>query len=294
MFSDLILIHRQSPQAFNADSGWALWQTCLRKIAIGGADSLGSIQIEAGDQILSGSEAYQFCLEVVCGLHSPLVGETEVFGQFKTASETWNFSDSPLTIVLRPFIRGIIEDAKRIRSKYLADLGSQSYGSLLRRELRGIQNLSIIGAGQLTSEILPWLCKEQCAVNVLVRNLASAKDLKHKFQAAKFESLQENSGNLAGALILSAPVSAAWLNGWLEKNSNLEVIVDLRGESATDPITSNSIRIISLAEVMSRINQNQEVIAHRRDEALKAVVEAAHTRLRAVENRPFGWDDVCA
>src|SRR5438045_3448988 len=104
MYSDLILIHRQSSTPFVADSGWMLWQTCLRKIAFGGAEALGSIQIETGDQILSGSEAYQFCLEVICGLHSPLVGETEVFGQFKNASESWLFPESPLAISLRRFV----------------------------------------------------------------------------------------------------------------------------------------------------------------------------------------------
>jgi glutamyl-tRNA reductase len=294
MYSELILIHRQSSTAFVADSGWLLWQTCLRKIAFGGAESMGSIQIEAGDQILSGADAYQFCLEVICGLHSPLVGETEVFGQFKNAFESWVLPETPIANVLRRFVRSLVEDAKRIRSNFLADLGSQSYGSLLRRELRDIREMTIVGGGHLTGEILPWLCKDHNDVNVLVRDLQKCPTLQKKFPQAKFAKLGEQSSALQGALILSAPVSAEWVKSWLASESSLKLVVDLRGESVNDPLETSEVKVIGLSEVMNRISQNQEIIARRRDDALKAVSEAAHTRLRAVENRPFGWDDVCA
>ncbi len=294
MYSELILIHRQIPTAFVADSGWMLWQTCLRKIAFGGAEAMGSIQIETGDQILSGTDAYQFCLEVICGLHSPLVGETEVFGQFKNASEAWDLPETPIGNVIRRFVRSLTEDAKRIRSNFLADLGSQSYGSLLRRELRETREMTIIGGGHLTTEILPWLCKDHNDVKVRVRDLQKTQELQKKFPQAQFANLKDKSGCLKGALILSAPVSASWVTSWINADSSLKLIVDLRGDSGNDPIEFGQTTVIALDEVMSRISQNQEIIARRRDEALKAVSEAAHTRLRAVENRPFGWDDVCA
>jgi hypothetical protein len=85
---------------------------------------------------------------------------------------------------------------------------------------------------------------------------------------------------------------------WLNAESSLKLVIDLRGESATDQLDLGlnfaDTKVIGLTEVMNRISQNQEIIARRRDDALKAVSEAAHSRLRAVENRPFGWDDVCA
>jgi len=33
---------------------------------------------------LAGAEAYVFLLETICGLNSPMIGETQVLGQFRT------------------------------------------------------------------------------------------------------------------------------------------------------------------------------------------------------------------
>ena len=272
-----------------------LWQTCLRKIAFGASDSMGEIKIEAGDQILAGEDAYRFCLEVICGLHSPLVGETEVFGQFKNAADSWVIPAGPFGLEMRRFIRSIIEDAKKIRSAHLSDLGSQSYGSLLRRELRGVGELTIVGAGHLTGEILPWISKDGIKVKVAVRNLPKTMELQAKFPNAKFVQLGSEAGNLSGALILSAPVTAAWTKSWLgDRADQIKLVADLRGESTVDPLKLDKARVLGLNEIMSRISSNQKIIARRRDDALEAIEKAVEVRGRSIENRPFGWDDVCA
>ena len=39
--------------------------------------------ISSADEVFTGQNAYVFLLEVVCGLKSPILGETEVHGQYR-------------------------------------------------------------------------------------------------------------------------------------------------------------------------------------------------------------------
>ena len=70
------------------------WQTCLRRILfLNSSDNRAVIEAaEVGKatpptvEVFRGEEAYRFLLEVICGLNSPIVGETAVMGQFKEFS----------------------------------------------------------------------------------------------------------------------------------------------------------------------------------------------------------------
>lgn len=102
----------------------------------------------------AGPDAYAFLLRVTTGLASELAGETNIFGQVKQAwsshlhRETW--------------LQCLFEDAKEIRSRYLAGLGTPSYGRLVRRALPDDPALAdrpllLLGAGDLAQSVAPWL-----------------------------------------------------------------------------------------------------------------------------------------
>ena len=62
----------------------ALFETCLRKIYFFDEDAeIRTELLEKKIKFYQGSEALQRLLEVLCGLHSRVLGETEIFGQFK-------------------------------------------------------------------------------------------------------------------------------------------------------------------------------------------------------------------
>ncbi len=305
MFSDLVLVHRKDGDAFRAaSSDWRLWQTCLRKVAFGPAHALSELELRPEDQIHAGSEAYRVCLEIICGLHSPLVGETEVFGQFKNAVAGWfgawpgGPDASGLERDLRRFTRALLEDAKKIRATHLNDLGSQSYGSLLRKELRGAPVVHVVGGGHLAGEILPWICKDGTNVHVHVRDLARAGKLRAQFPGVRFHGL---SGRLSGgaaqgsALVVAAPMSAADLAAWAG-GGVFDRVFDLRGGGDADRLSSlaGDGPLTPLHELMRRISANQESIAGRRKLAFDAIANVVAERDRHVEYRPFGWEDVCA
>src|SRR6188768_3102899 len=74
---ELRLIH-QSPQSGPLPAGAILWRTCLREVAF-----VGSTHATSSPAVLKDVEAYTLLLEIVAGLRSPLIGETEVQAQFK-------------------------------------------------------------------------------------------------------------------------------------------------------------------------------------------------------------------
>jgi glutamyl-tRNA reductase len=138
MTQEITLLHRIGPERFGfADElarskGIFSFQTCLRHLVIASV----SAELTSSDEVLVGHDIYRFLLEVICGLRSSLIGETEVYGQFRTAVQLFHGPSSPWGLQATKIFRALFEDAKRIRGEHLKDLGSQSYGSLLRRELR--------------------------------------------------------------------------------------------------------------------------------------------------------------
>ncbi len=299
MFNDLVLVHQKTPGGATSaflNQDWFSLSTCLRKIAVGPSAQLNSHVVNNEQfEVFEGANAYRFMLEVICGLKSPLVGETEIFGQFKTAATQYESVADIGSAPLRRFLRALNEDAKRVRDLHLKDLGSQSYGSLVRKELKGIKHVHIIGAGQLTREILPWLGKDGAVVHVHARNEKRARKALIDFPNIQIHSLSNSATQFSGlsALIVAAPVEASWLNTWA-RSLNFEVLIDLRGDSHLDLISLEVSKSILLKELFERITENQNILHERKDRALKEISQAVTVREQHVEYRPFGWEDVCA
>ncbi len=299
MFSELILIHRnggQAPLVEMASERAFFFKTCLRQIAIVDAEGASNLALQAeGDEIYRGTEAYRFLLQVICGLRSPLIGETEVSGQFKLAVAAFAIPLTPWGQQLKRFFQNLFEDAKRVRQKHLVDLGSQSYGSVLRRELRvlpSVRRIHVLGAGHLVQEILPWIAKDGTEVHVHCRDPLKARATLGTQTAFEVHSLEEQfTFDAEDAFVIAAPVTARWIESWIGKSPR--VIADLRADSAEDTINLEC-RVINLSHVFNHISETQAHLEARKAAALKAIDSAVDERNSYVEYRPFGWEDVCA
>ncbi len=293
MTQDFVLLHRTGPERYRLEDGVVAFSfmTCLRHVIIAELDVIADLAPQGGN-VLRGEEAYRFILEVICGLHSPLVGETEVAGQFKNAVAVFN---APAGSTLAKTFSVLFEDAKKVRDAHLKDLGSQSYGSVLRREIRGLRNVHILGAGHLVQEILPWVMKDGLQLTIHVRDVVKAsRELAEKLGTASFERLRlEPIGEQApscDALVIAAPVSASFVSTW---SGGASFVADLRADSSVDRLQGFA-RVLELGVFMSRLSENQALVLQRKALALNAIKHAALERARAVEYRPFGWEDVCA
>ncbi len=232
----------QISKVSHSQNSWFQFKTCLRNILVGPKDSLAHWQRHEDDEIFQGEKAYQFLLEVIAGLHSSLIGETEILGQFKNAVIEFKFPESHFGLEMKKFFQALLEDVKKVRSQHLADLGSQSYGSILRKEMKkmGETELHIIGAGHLCEEILPWVAKDGLAVHIHVRNVERGRQ---KFKNPKLNWHQldgsENIGSknqiqISGALIVAAPLGAKKLQEWIDRSAGLMQVFDLRHDSDLD------------------------------------------------------------
>jgi glutamyl-tRNA reductase len=300
MNHDFVVLHRTGPERFrlSEESGVFSFMTCLRHIVIADIEHAADIAAQAigeNDHILRGEEAYTLILEIICGLHSPLVGETEVYGQFKNAVSAFKTPATPWGMLLAKTFKALFEDAKKIRDQHLKDLGSQSYGSVLRREVKGLRSVHILGSGHLVQEILPWINKDGISIVIHCRNPEKARETLGALSGkAKFASIEERFAlSDADALVIAAPVASEWIRSWVPQDAKPRLIADLRADSGTDVLAEFS-RVLQLGEFMTRLSQNQTHIQERKGAALSAVARAASDRARTVENRPFGWEDVCA
>ena len=306
MFSDLILVHRNGSHAPLVREPGLLasfdFKTCLRQFVIIDADALSSIAMLEGDDVYRGIEAYRFVLQVICGLHSPLIGETEVSGQFKLAVAGFKAPASPWGQQIKRFFQNLFEDAKRVRQTHLVDLGSQSYGSVIRREFKTLPSIKssprkihVVGAGHLVQEILPWIAKDGFDVHVHCRNFLKAEKALAGQAKLSLHNLDSDAARAEfgkdDIFVIAAPVTAQWIQNWIGLTP--AVIADLRADSAKDLINLDT-RVINLSHVFNHISETQAHLQARKAAALKAIDAAVHERNCYVEYRPFGWEDVCA
>jgi glutamyl-tRNA reductase len=250
-----------------------------------GASHLQIPELREGDEAHTGESAYALLLEIVCGLRSPVVGETEVFGQFKAFIDKQESEERPVQLI--NFLRRIATDAKKIRHDYLRDLGSQSYGSLVRKEVRGANEIHLIGFGHLAQEIIPWLKKSEIPVTVHVRRPEQVEtDL-------PVVSLADPK-KIGGVVVVAAPVNSQDFAVWLgEHAGRLEKVIDLRGESQADPIRV-SAPVVDLQEVMSRLANLRDTHSALIEKVRGEIRGLATAAAQSVRVRPQGWDDLCA
>lgn len=300
MLDDLVVIHGHAgtddnlPTALNS----LRWQTCLRRILLlNQAESKAVLSAAPSDsEFYRGKDAYHFLLEVVCGLRSPLVGETAVMGQFREFCAQAKFPQTSWGWFLRQFTAELLVDAKRVRHRHLEGLGSQSYGGLVRHHLKGIPSVAVLGAGQLANEILPWLVGKT-DVTLFYRNPLRAQALAAEHPQIRRRQFTSGAADLderETALVIAAPLAAKEIENWISLQSIPFVkALDLRGEAATDPIRA-AFPVVRLSELFAAVKSDRPRLAARVAAARAEIQLAAERQAEQAQFRPFGWEDLCA
>jgi glutamyl-tRNA reductase len=276
-----------------------IFRTCLRQIGFlrsGELEPLGS-----ADEVYTGEPLYRFLLEVICGLRSPLLGETEVLGQFKEFSLTSQATQASWG-AFRQLLTQLLTDAKAVRSAHLRNLGGRSYGSLARRHVRGCRSVVILGSGQLARELLPCLMKVE-HLEIVCRSKRRAARLKRDFPQVELRQLTEAAATDAAgprALVVAAPMGARAIRNWILRQQYVfDRIVDLRGESSRDPLSLSTgdahlTDIVSLPALMAELESQRLDADARVAEAREEIRRRARACAEREEIHPFGWEDLCA
>lgn len=211
MFEAIFVLHhaKSGPDAAAAEAAWLgaaaeagvpVWslETCQRRVHVFPEGHPWSWQEPAaGLSLHQGTEAYRFLLELATGLASRIAGETNIFGQMKSA---WACHARG-----HRWLQWLFADAKEIRSRFLSEVGGASYGRLVQQLLRrkGLGHdatILLVGAGEMASEIAPWL--RGWKLQIVNRTPERAEEL-----AAK---LRHHPGHPVEA-VAGAEADAAWL-----------------------------------------------------------------------------------
>lgn len=288
MAIDIELYHKKTPSVELLALPRGFWHlgTCLRSIVIssGGKrpDCLKTYDVYRNEG------AYEFLLQVICGLHSPLIGETEILGQFK---EFIRQNQTHFSSGVRLCMQSLLTEVKSLRTTHLQNLGCTSYGSLLRKHMgEDAKSVHFIGAGLLTQDILPWIFKDKKEIQVFTRSPEKYTQLKDKFRELRLNSLiQLKEQPTASVLIIAAPLSASEIHNWVDIHG-YKKIFDLRGDSHRDCLESEAV--IPLQTLFANIESNKVQAETIKRDVLQEIKKSTQ-KMRLIEmQRPFGWEDL--
>jgi glutamyl-tRNA reductase len=277
--------------------GALLWQTCMRRTLFlqqesAEAHSLRDLSLKSQLECYEAGSAYVFLLQVLCGLKSDMLGETEVLGQFKTFLQ--NHAQHDLVAQDPLLWNCLLRDSKIVRERYLKNLGCHSYGSLARKLLReNLGPVAMIGAGQLAQEIMPWL-KSHAQISLFTRDAAKAK-LAMASRECTVLGLQDikESELAATALLVCAPVQNSELEANIQvlrlKNPNLKVL-DFRGEAQLQA----SANYFSFENLMGLVSEDRSRAQVQVEKAQSLIQELAQEYIGRIQLRPLGWEDLCS
>lgn len=131
--------------------------TCLRQLVFG-VESCPTPPTDPAVELSTGPAAYRLLLEVASGLRSAVPGETNVFGQFRRATEQAAAQLAPEHWErLHPLVQAVQADTRALRQGHLLGMAGNSYGSLVRALLAPERDARVlfVGTGDLTRSMVP-------------------------------------------------------------------------------------------------------------------------------------------
>jgi len=267
----------------------AIWETCLRKIIF-----TENIEQVLNDQkvnldLYEDEQALIFMLEVLCGLQSKVIGETEIFGQFKQFLETEEAKKISF-FKNQQFVQFLFKQVKEIREKYITQLGVNSYGSMIRKICQTEDQISLIGYGQLAKKILPWLGNRK--VKIHVRDKSKYQDQEN----IQFLNLDEMG--FFSTLIIAAPLKTEKLMALMQPQNQVNKIVDCRSleeqdQSIKDASKTQTAEVVDLNDLFASAEAKQEKMKSMLPVINQEIRDRVQSYLLKVQHRPQGWEDLC-
>jgi glutamyl-tRNA reductase len=274
-------------QLTSGTGGWpasaVVWRTCVREIAF--VDPRAAVP--SGATVLHDEDAYAHLLTVICGLDSPMVGETEVLHQFKVFAA--NIPDDHSGF--REVGRQLMADARVVRARHLIGLGSRSYGSVVRRLVADGARVAVAGTGMLAREIVPFVVRPDRQVDLWGRRVEC-----DGFDAGvTYRRLDVATPviDAAVSIVIAAPLSSRQIARLARAYRDVTVLIDLRAEASQDPPPPIA-PIVTLADVFATVEQSTQSTATRVAAATDDIRRCARAFATRAKLNPSGWHDLCA
>ncbi|MBD65480.1 MAG: hypothetical protein CME62_09755 [Halobacteriovoraceae bacterium] len=247
--------HVELPELKNTDV--FTLKTCQRIVVVALKESpTNQILFKHEGRVFNGTEAYQFLLEVICGLKSKLVGENEIVGQFKTAYKEFCSGDvvnSSILLVLEK----LLKDAKEIRSKYLIGICQKTYASVARKHMinkHHADEVLVLGSGSLAEDLINQF-KKKAKVYISARNFEKVNKLanKHDLQIIPWKNIYlfQNFSHIANTIGAEETLlDQQFFETWAKKHSQ-RFFVDLSSGCCIQSSFSYAQGLMTLQDIFA-------------------------------------------
>jgi hypothetical protein len=261
-------------------------------------------------EVFCGQEAYRFLLRWACGLESEVQGETDIFGQIKELWRRMEQISSPSYSDISPWIQRVFEDTKEIRSRYLQNLGGTSYGTLVRKWIKGRagsatpESILLVGAGQLAQAVAPVLLdthlhlwnrdpvRASSLASALLDRSSSARVTLIQTKAAEAQTWREAS-HIVVCVPLDRALDSERFQWFQEGGSQFRSVVHLGARMSDHCIWGELENFANLDDLFILQDSLSQVRSTQIDQALRACSERAQIRaLGASLSIPHGWEDL--
>ena len=279
-----LLLINQSPGASLPPSGAVLWRTCLREVVFltEGTETHDHDETEAS--VVSDADAYALLLEIVCGLRSPVAGETEVQAQFKAFLASL---DPRRDAGLLRLGQRVLADAKRIRQRHFQGFGAHSYGPLVARHVPAGRRVVLVGTGALAAEVAASL--DDHTIDRWGRRAVDALHVYHLLATAH-ERPVESADPVT--LVIAAPASQTDLLAVAACYSQVREIIDLRASDERSAFADYP-HVVTLDDLFADAQSVNVTPTSRLNAARLDISSLGQAYGRREELHPFGWDDLC-
>lgn len=138
-------------------------------------------------------EAYSFLLNVISGLESALVAESEIINQFKIAFSHYLSKRNRDSKIIK-IIEVLFKDSKEIRTRYLNGIAQKTYSSIIRTQILkdSPEKVLIIGSGKMSKDLINQL-RGKTRVYICARNSDEIKRLEYDYGITPIDWLDYNS-----------------------------------------------------------------------------------------------------
>lgn len=268
------------------EDGIFVMKTCQRTLIIGMDQNI----LNGNFQYLKGDSAYQFLLEVICGIHSELIGETEIVAQFKQALAAYLKMSGRNPAIVK-LLEKLLQDGKYLRTEYMQGIGQKTYALIAKTLIysrKHIESVLILGSGQLAKDLINQF-RKRIPVYLSARNQDSVAEFAANFQVEVIPWLDENRYRSFSHIINTIGcdetlLGSDFLWSWHQSTHHSRLLIDLGVPSPIAFDAAIEEDIIRLKEILEEaaVRDCQKID---KIEAVKmAIVGVAQNRISKLDS----------
>lgn len=268
-------------------------KTCQRTLVVGH-------ELPACEQLITqgehhqGPQAYHFLLETIVGLKSQILAENEITAQFKEAYRQY-IAKSERCPRLMTVLEKLFKDAKEVRTRYLLEVGQQSYAGITKRLLLGnlseTKPLVILGSGQLAFDLVKLLHK-RFPLALCARNQTKLHHLKQNYRDLELCDWSQYTELWRRPVLLNTIgadetlFDSHFFHRWSAAHARDRLFIDLSSPSVIETSLTQTDGVTRLEDIFAHGVILNEEKQRKITQARQAIDQLVIKRLQTLERGP--------